>query len=163
MSSPGSFFIISVNEKECVDCGICEIVCSLHKERKINPSRSRIKVRRLGSHRDLPLLCRQCRDAPCREACPADAVSRTPENIIAVDPDRCTGCGLCVEVCPFDAIFLHPETDVACTCDMCGGDPVCIRYCPTACISYMPYEDSLEKKLGSEKALYESLLEGVEL
>jgi carbon-monoxide dehydrogenase iron sulfur subunit len=160
MSSPGSFFIISVNEKECVDCGICEIVCSLHKERKINPSRSRIKVRRLGSHRDLPLLCRQCRDAPCREACPVDAVSRTSENIIAVDPELCTGCGLCVEACPFDAIFLHPETDTACICDMCGQDPVCVRYCPTGCLSFVPYKDSHEKKRGSETVLYESLLKG---
>lgn len=163
MASARSFFIISVKEKECVDCGICEIVCSLHKERKINPARSRIKVYNLGSHIVLPLLCRQCSDAPCKEVCPADAISRNTENIIIVDPELCTGCGLCVESCPFRAIFLHPERDAAVTCDMCGGDPVCVKYCPTGCLSYVPYEDSFEEKRGSEKALYESLMEGAEL
>jgi len=161
MTSARSFSIISVSERECVACRICEIVCSLQKERKINPARSRIKVYNLHSHIDLPLLCRQCSDAPCMESCPVDAISRDANNVIIIDADRCTGCGQCLEACPFRAIFLHPESNVAATCDMCGGDPVCVKYCPTQCLSYTPWEESLEAKRGSEKALYESLLEGV--
>jgi carbon-monoxide dehydrogenase iron sulfur subunit len=158
-----SYSIISVNEGECVGCHICEIVCSLTKERMVQPARSRITVFNLDNHLDLPLLCRQCSDAPCMEACPVDAISRSDSNVIEIDDEKCTSCKLCVRACPYSAIFLHPETEKAVTCDMCGGDPVCVRYCPTRCIQFLPYEESLEAENGSERARYSDLLRGVEL
>jgi Fe-S-cluster-containing hydrogenase component 2 len=161
MASNRSYSLISVDEKKCVGCRICEIVCSQSKEGKINPSRSRIRVYSLPSHIDIPLLCRQCSDAPCLEACPEDAISRKQNNVIMVDEDSCTGCGLCVEACPFNSVFLNPEKNVAKICDMCNGKPLCVKYCPTECIIYTAWEESLEAKRGSEKKLYEDLLLGV--
>ena len=77
---------------------------------------------------------------------------------IAIDPERCTNCGLCVRACPFDAIFLHPDTECAVTCDLCSGTPVCVKYCPTKCITYSSWEESLEAERGSETTLYKSLI-----
>lgn len=150
-----SFLIISVDEKKCIGCRICEIVCSLTKEKKVNPDRSRIKVYSLYPHIDLPVVCRQCSDAPCEKACQDEAISRNQNNTMVIDSDNCTGCDLCVEACPFGAIFLHPETNIAITCDLCEDEPVCVKYCPTGSLSYTLWEDSLEAKRGSEKALYE--------
>jgi MinD superfamily P-loop ATPase len=48
--------------------------------------------------------------------------------IAEIDPDLCTGCGLCVQVCQFDAI--HEQGDVyeidPVNCEGCG-------YCPRVC------------------------------
>jgi len=158
MASDRSFSIINVDEEKCVGCRICEIVCSLKKEEKINPSRSRIRVESVHSHIDLPVLCRQCRDAPCVEACNFDAIYRNEDNTIIIHSENCTGCRACVEACPFAAIFLNPDTDIAVTCDLCGGEPVCVKYCPTGALAYTPWEESLEAKRGSETALYEKLM-----
>ena len=158
MINARSFSIISVDEKKCVGCMICEVVCSLTKERKINPDRSRIKVYSLHSYIDLPVVCRQCSDAPCEKACEYEAISRGKNKAIIINSDNCTNCGLCVDACPFGAIFLHPETDIAATCDLCGSKPVCVKYCPTGCLDYTLWENSLEAKRGSEKALYEQLI-----
>ena len=153
-----SFKIISVDEKKCVSCKICEIVCSLKKEGNLNPTRSRIRVYSLYPRVDVPVVCRQCNDLPCRDACEYDAISRNKENnSIIIDSTNCIGCGLCIEACPFQAIFLHPETNKAVTCDLCEGDPVCVKYCPTKAITYVPWEESLEAKRGSEKKLYQDL------
>ncbi len=48
----------------------------------------------------LPDRCTGC--GICIESCPARALARTPEGILA-DPERCRHCGRCVEVCPSEA------------------------------------------------------------
>ena len=146
MTKARSFSIISVDEKKCVGCMICEVVCSLTKERKINPDRSRIKVFSLHSHIDLPVVCRQCSDAPCVKACEYEAIYRDKNNAIIINSENCTSCGLCVDACPFGAIFLHPETDIASTCDLCGGKPQCIEWCPTGALSTNSSKRNLRKK-----------------
>ncbi|MBE0478173.1 4Fe-4S dicluster domain-containing protein [Candidatus Aerophobetes bacterium] len=150
-----SYSIISVDEKKCVNCRMCEIVCSLSREGKVNPHLSRIKVYSFSSHTDVPVVCRQCADAPCKEACDYDAISRRSDNAVVVSSERCTGCGLCVDACPFGAVFLHPQTNLALMCDLCAGEPVCVKYCPVSCLNFIPWEKSIEAKEGSEKALYE--------
>jgi heterodisulfide reductase subunit A len=55
-------------------------------------------------------------------------------QVAKVDPEACTGCGLCVEACPYEAIELGPASDgrpVAsvnrAVCKGCGG---CVPVCP---------------------------------
>lgn len=41
----------------------------------------------------------------CRDACPHEAVGLKPMGLgIEIDPERCTGCGLCVQSCPTGAL-----------------------------------------------------------
>lgn len=53
--------------------------------------------------------------------------------IAKIDPDLCTGCGLCAEVCRFDAIFEQGDKYVIepINCEGCGYGP---RVCPEAAI-----------------------------
>ncbi|MBT4033775.1 MAG: 4Fe-4S binding protein [Candidatus Marinimicrobia bacterium] len=53
--------------------------------------------------------------------------------IAKIDPDLCTGCGLCEEVCRFDAIFEQGDKYVIdpMNCEGCGYGP---RVCPEAAI-----------------------------
>lgn len=45
---------------------------------------------------------------PCETACPQGAISvgEPITNLPRLDPEKCTGCGLCVTACPGLAIFL---------------------------------------------------------
>ncbi len=80
----------------------------------------------------------------CQKVCPFGAI--TIEDALAkVDPDLCTGCGLCVEECPRNIIHLVPiraTVQVVCSsrnvgrtvkefCDVgCIGCQRCKRACP---------------------------------
>jgi len=47
----------------------------------------------------------------CQKVCPQDAISIQIANSTAVvDPDKCTGCGLCVAECPKSLIDLVPAS-----------------------------------------------------
>ncbi len=53
-------------------------------------------------------LRRRHKEAPCRrciEACPSQAI--TEGEPVALDAERCAGCGLCLHICPTEA-FLGP-------------------------------------------------------
>ncbi len=55
--------------------------------------------------------CEQCKERPCLQACPVEAVHEIPpEKYIEID-DKCFGCVLCREACPYDAIRM--ETTLA--------------------------------------------------
>ncbi len=56
--------------------------------------------------------------------------------IAKIDPDLCTGCGLCEEVCRFDAIFQQDDKYVIepLNCEGCGYGP---RVCPTEAIDML--------------------------
>lgn len=77
-----------------------------------------------------------------------------PRNVTTVvDPDRCTGCGLCIEVCPSDTLSLVSGIAVVTgeTSLSCGH---CVAVCPADAIRVTALDDemsafetfSLEKK-----------------
>jgi ferredoxin len=52
-----------------------------------------------------------------------------------IDPDLCSGCGVCVERCPTDAIRLNDEGTADRDEKSCFGCGVCARFCPEGAIS----------------------------
>jgi anaerobic carbon-monoxide dehydrogenase iron sulfur subunit len=105
------------------------------------PERSRIRTRN-GTEGDdgpfVPVVCRQCDDAPCAAACPTEAIARDPRTgAMKVDPDLCTFCGACWDACPYDAICHDDDRQVSYMCDLCGGQPLCVPNCPKDVIRIM--------------------------
>ena len=63
--------------------------------------------------------------------------------MIAIDLDRCDGCGVCVEICPNGAIYLVDGKAVA-DASLCRDCESCIAACPREAISIAGPQPSAE-------------------
>ena len=85
----------------------------------------------------------------CTAVCKFDAI-HVENGVAEVDPDKCTGCGMCANICPDKIIHIVPETDapmVFCAnrdrgavtrknCSIgCIGCGKCVRTCPVGAIT----------------------------
>jgi len=84
-----------------------------------------------------------CRDAPCIEACPNDAMIREVDGRVVVDKGACLADGSCIKSCPYGAIYIDPQEQVADKCDLCrdrtdvGLEPACVNACPTDTLKFV--------------------------
>ncbi len=93
----------------------------------------------------IPVVCNQCENAYCMNACPAGAITKTQSGVVSIDEKKCTGCGLCAEYCPINVIVMHPETGRACKCELCRGNPQCVEACPTGALELVRKDGRSEK------------------
>ena len=65
------------------------------------------------------------------------------EPIVAyVDPELCSGCGLCVPACPYDARAMHDWKPLATVnAALCHGCGTCIATCPSGAITALHFTD----------------------
>ncbi|MFW9830645.1 MAG: 4Fe-4S dicluster domain-containing protein [Candidatus Thorarchaeota archaeon] len=134
---------VAVIPNRCTGCRVCELVCSEAHENAFQPSKARIHVLSFDvTVQDVPIVCQQCTDAPCQEACPQDAISRNNETTaVVIDRELCIQCGACVRACVIGldlidptqklAIRLDENKEMPLKCDLCDGDPQCVKFCPT--------------------------------
>jgi len=54
-----------------------------------------------------------------------------------IDPDLCSGCGICVEKCPVDAIELNDNDIAEVNAEYCFGCGVCAHFCPENAITLL--------------------------
>jgi Fe-S-cluster-containing hydrogenase component 2 len=81
------------------------------------------------------MVCLQCEDPLCEQACPNGAISYNEKGVLVVDSEVCIGCMNCVTACIYGGIEIDPKTLKAVKCDLCGGDPACIKACEYGAIS----------------------------
>ena len=146
---------VIVDYERCTGCRICEIVCSTKNEGVVSYERSRIRVYTFPPGLDIPIVCAQCQQALCMEACPQRIISRdSVSGAVVIQENECNGCGLCAEACPGGAIFMHPTRGVAIKCHLCEGEPECVKLCPTGAISYynVPFDTRSFAKKGERIA-----------
>lgn len=137
----------------CSGCMICVNVCSMYYFNVISPTRSRVRVVRTEPALDFPLFCRNCENAPCIDACPEGALSRTSKGIVIVNNRKCNGTGECVKACPYNAIHINPDTGKAIKCIQCGQ---CVDRCPADALFMTSDKDIAKRdKDGRMRALHE--------
>lgn len=151
----------------CVGCPCCMIACKAEKsirEMDVNPLEIEKKI--IDSSNDEPVLsfiihtCKQCEDAPCIEACPANgALYKNDKGTVIVKEELCLGaeCKKCIEVCPYDAIKLDSINDSVVKCDLCfdrvelAQQPACVSACPAKVI-YVGEIDEIETQIKQRRA-----------
>lgn len=150
-------YTIDWDYEKCTGCQSCSVACSLKRERVCNPLLGRIQVaRREAEGIHVPVVCRQCEDAPCQRVCPVNALPRdSVTQVIEVDYDRCIGCRMCVLACPFGAMLVNHQTLKIAKCDHCQGDPLCVKVCQNQAITYVPLTTALwaKRMAGSQKLM----------
>lgn len=133
--------MLNFDRDKCVNCKLCERVCSFRFTDHVHPSVAAIRIGRESNGRwTLPFarvcnLCEGLDEKKCVTSCPEDALSVGKENVIVVDAEKCTLCGDCVDVCPKEAVALDRLGKRIIICDLCGGKPLCIDWCPETVIS----------------------------
>ncbi|MCK4274013.1 MAG: 4Fe-4S dicluster domain-containing protein [Dehalococcoidales bacterium] len=121
----------------CTGCGLCQLACSMVKEKQPNPARARISIQRLVMDGlMLPRICLNCKKPPCIDACRRKAITKDVRTgWVTIDKEKCNNCKLCIAACPFSAIVVTPEDEVL-LCDVCEGNPKCVEMCPTGAIQF---------------------------
>lgn len=149
--------VIEANEKLCLACRECEVVCSLFHDLECNPELARIRIDANDFVAGLPdiRVCKQCDWPACYFACaakwsePAILIdSRTGARTI--DPSICRGCGACARACPLTperAVIFEQKVGrkrIRLKCDLCkdrAEGPLCVEVCPGKALSFIPAEE----------------------
>jgi len=59
-------------------------------------------IRELATFR---YTCRRCKDAPCINVCPADALEKDETGMVVRSLNLCIRCKSCITVCPFGTLM----------------------------------------------------------
>ena len=57
----------------------------------------------------VPTMCNHCDDAPCMAAATGDAITKRPDGLVIIDPDKAKGQKQLVESCPYNAIWWNED------------------------------------------------------
>lgn len=154
-------FIIA-EPQNCIGCRTCEVACALaHPLRpdeplspdNFHPRLTLIRTAEIST----PVMCRQCDDAPCLNACPSGAIVYAHDSVQVLQ-ERCVGCKTCMVACPYGAmeVVTVPERAEpgsfstrqikakALKCDLCvgkSGGPACVATCPTKALRVLEPQD----------------------
>jgi formate dehydrogenase iron-sulfur subunit len=151
---------VLVDLDRCIECGSCAAAC--HYSHAGMPA---IRQAR-GGWALLPVVCRQCKAAPCVDVCPAEAMVRDEQGVVRRRLFRCIGCGSCARACPFGVI----PTSLGGTplgaksvdrltghqvakCDLCfdrlaedaAGVPRCVAACPSGALLFADERRAADK------------------
>ena len=98
-------FIVA-EPQSCIGCRTCEVACAMAHPldqgaealtaQNFRPRLTVMKSAKVST----PVLCRQCDDAPCLNACPNGAIVYSQDSVQVLQ-DRCVGCKTCMLACPF--------------------------------------------------------------
>ena len=154
MTDPSTQLALMIDLERCTGCKSCEAACKQTNALGPNTYRNRVMwfdEQRQDDRESLPRLdfltvtCQQCERPACLRACPVypKAISKDPvTGVVALNENRCTGCGECGLACPYGAIGYNAEQHHAVKCDLCAErrsrdlGPACAMVCPTRAITF---------------------------
>jgi carbon-monoxide dehydrogenase iron sulfur subunit len=147
--------ILFIDPEKCTGCRICEIACSLHHEKVVNPMLSRIHVAKWEtSGLYIPVVCMQCESPICQTVCPVRAINRDEKTgAVTIDSNKCVGCRLCALYCPFAGVQIDARKGRVLKCDLCDGEPVCAKFCDPKALQYVKTTTAnmMKQRVAAEK------------
>ena len=131
---------VVLNLDRCIGCGSCSAACYYGHGGMPNVSYGAIKE---GT---LPVICRQCDEPPCIDACPSNALHKDELGVAQRSRMLCIGCKSCAYACPFGVISADLTLRLAPKCDLCedrvseGGVPRCVVACTSGALRFEKVE-----------------------
>lgn len=158
-----------IDVAKCEDCNNCFLSCKdEHVDNDFPPysiAQPRhghcwvnIETKERGQHPDidvanLPVMCMHCDNAPCIKKA-GDAIYKTKDGIVIIDPVKAKGKKEIVKTCPYNAIWWNEEKNVAQKCTLCAHlladgwkEPRCVQACPTGAMRIVKVEDAQMKQI----------------
>lgn len=154
-------YAFSVNIGKCTGCKACQIAC---KDKNNLPMG--VRWRRVFQYEggewinqdgqmvpsnvyaySVSSACMHCQNPICTQVCPAGAMTKREDGIVAIDQDRCIGCRYCSWACPYGAPQFNEELGVMTKCNMCadlvdkGERPACVEACPYRAMDFGSIEE----------------------
>lgn len=138
---------VLIDVDRCIECKACFAAC--YYGHRYEP----IVTYGITGQVQFPLICRQCDEPTCVEACPYSAMCRDEHGIVRRSLPLCRGCGSCAAACPFGTITAKLYQHQAPKCDMCedqvleGRLPRCVAVCPAGALQFVQIDEiELERK-----------------
>jgi len=168
--------VMVIDVAECTGCYLCQLACKdehvgndwapyAKAQPDIGQFWMKINDMERGSGSFtrvsyVPTLCVHCENAPCMNVCPVNAIYRSDDGAVIIDPEKCNGCAqlgyepLCQKACPYDVIYFNEDLKIAQKCTFCEHllksgweQPRCADACPTDAIKFGDENDPKMKEL----------------
>lgn len=99
---------MAIDLKKCVGCHACTVSCIAENVLPPNVIYRVVFEEESGEfpntkRKFIPRPCMQCDNPPCVPVCPVKATWKREDAIVAIDYNKCIGCGRCVRACPYNA------------------------------------------------------------
>jgi Fe-S-cluster-containing dehydrogenase component len=108
----------------------------------------------------MPVMCNHCDDAPCMQAAKNGAVSKRPDGIVIIDPEKSKGQRQIVDACPYGAISWNEEKQIpqawifdAHLLDEGWTQTRAEQCCPTGVFRSIKVEDQEMQRMAAEEGL----------
>ena len=137
--------MVNINHCKCTGCHLCQLICSYTKTGKFDLNKARISIIERDEEGFTQMICRNCHEAPCMDACPAGTiVRRQKDGFIVLNDQKCVGCNMCIMVCPFNAIDSLNHKNYK--CDTCEGLEKCALICDQDAIEFSDINKEIKRK-----------------
>jgi len=145
----------------------CIKACEVHMSKKFGSkyAGARINIKKKAG-RFFPIICHNCEEAPCVDACmPGARYKDTESGWTVTNYKKCVGCWMCVMTCPFGAIERIGAGHFASKCDGCIDEsmPKCVEACKKGALKRIGIKNySYERRLMVAKKIYGPYIKSVE-
>ncbi|MDR1422970.1 MAG: 4Fe-4S binding protein [Coriobacteriales bacterium] len=150
--------VFTFKSELCTSCGACVDACRKYNNTPAEmPARRKLYAYTLENGQELPITtsCMHCKNPSCVAVCPAKAIEKRSDGIVALHTERCIGCKYCYSACPFGVP--HYTDEAMDKCDFCLGNgvepgtrPRCATSCPTGALDAGRLRDVMARIEGSE-------------